>query len=98
MPARAQAAIAAGAAGAAAAWITPTVPVLELANVSKVYPGSPPVRALDDVSLAVTAGELAAVGGPSGAGKATVRHPVGTLDLPTVGAVRRAGAERCRST
>ncbi len=32
------------------------VPVLELDNVSKVYPGSPPVRALDQVSLTVTAG------------------------------------------
>ena len=37
------------------------VPVLELDGVSKVYPGSPPVPALDQVSLAVAAGELVAV-------------------------------------
>ena len=30
------------------------VPVLELERVSKVYPGQPPVRALDQVSLTVT--------------------------------------------
>ena len=44
------------------------VPVLELDQVSKVYPGSPPVRALDQVILAVTAGELTAIVGPSGSG------------------------------
>ena len=37
------------------------VPVLELEQVSKVYPGQPPVRALDQACLAVAAGELVAV-------------------------------------
>ena len=40
------------------------VPVLELERVSKVYPGQPPVRALDQASLAVAAGELSGSGGP----------------------------------
>ncbi|MCW2895598.1 MAG: transporter, partial [Actinomycetia bacterium] len=49
-------------------------PVLELDEVSKVYPGQPPVRALAGVSLAVAAGDLAAIVGPSGSGKSTLLH------------------------
>src|SRR5690348_15469733 len=70
-----------------------TVPVLELAEVSKVYPGSPPVRALDRVSLAVAAGELTAIVGPSGSGKSTLLHLMGTLDAPTAGTVRVTGLD-----
>jgi putative ABC transport system ATP-binding protein len=72
------------------------VPVLELDQVAKVYPGSPPVRALDRVSLAVTAGELMAVSGPSGSGKSTLLHLMGTLDKPTSGTVRITGIDSAR--
>jgi len=72
------------------------VPVLELDRVTKVYPGSPPVRALDEVSLAVLAGELTAVVGPSGSGKSTLLHLMGTLDRPTSGVVRVTGADVAR--
>ena len=72
---------------------SPPVPVLELANVSKEYPGSPPVRALDRVSLAVAAGELTAVVGPSGSGKSTLLHLIGTLDRPSSGTVRVTGLD-----
>jgi putative ABC transport system ATP-binding protein len=69
------------------------VPVLELEQVSKVYPGSPPVRALDRVGLAVAAGELTAIVGPSGSGKSTLLHLMGTLDKPTAGTVRITGID-----
>ena len=69
------------------------VAVLELENVSKVYPESPPVRALDRVSLAVTAGELIAIVGPSGSGKSTLLHLMGTLDTPSAGTVRVTGLD-----
>jgi putative ABC transport system ATP-binding protein len=69
------------------------VPVLELETVSKEYPGPPPVRALDRVSLAVDAGELTAIVGPSGSGKSTLLHLMGTLDTPSAGIVRIAGLD-----
>jgi putative ABC transport system ATP-binding protein len=90
MTARAQAALAAG---TAQAWPAQPVPVLELDQVTKVYPGSPPVRALDRVSLTVTAGELVAIAGPSGSGKSTLLHLTGTLDTPTAGTVRVTGLD-----
>ena len=72
------------------------VAVLELDGVSKVYPGSSPVRALDQASLAVAAGELVAVAGPSGSGKSTLLHLMGTLDKPTAGTVRVTGIDVAR--
>jgi putative ABC transport system ATP-binding protein len=95
MTAGAQAALATGTAAVRAA---PPVPVLELENVSKVYPGSPPVRALDRVSLTVSAGELTAIVGPSGSGKSTLLHLLGTLDTPTAGTVRITGLDAAAMT
>jgi putative ABC transport system ATP-binding protein len=74
------------------------VPVLALEQVTKQYPGSPPVRALAGVSLAVTAGELTAIVGPSGSGKSTLLHLMGTLDKPTAGTVRITGLDAARMT
>lgn len=68
------------------------VAVLELDDVLKQYPGSPPVRALDRVTLRVEEGEMVAVVGPSGSGKSTLLHIIGALDLPTSGEVRVAGS------
>jgi putative ABC transport system ATP-binding protein len=67
--------------------------VLELDHVSKVYPSSPPVQALSEVSLRVRSRELVAVVGPSGSGKTTLLHMMGTLDQPTTGSVRVTGID-----
>jgi putative ABC transport system ATP-binding protein len=75
----------------AATGAMPSGAVLELTEVTKVYPGSPPIRALDGVSLTVGVGELVAVAGPSGSGKTTLLHLMGTLDRPTAGTVRVTG-------
>ena len=73
-------------------------PVLELSDVTKAYPGNPPVYALRDISLAICQGELAAVVGPSGSGKSTLLHIMGTLTRPTTGAVRVSGLDVSRLT
>ena len=64
---------------------------LELVEVTKIYPGSPPVAALRSVSVSVSTGEFVAVVGPSGSGKSTLLSIAGTLERPSAGRVRIAG-------
>ena len=60
---------------------------LALRAVSKIYPGNPPVHALDQVFLDVSPGEFLAVVGPSGSGKTTMLSIMGTLDSASSGEV-----------
>ena len=81
-----------GPAAASASVTAASLPVLELVDVVKAYPGDPPVVALAGVCLRIDIGELVAIVGPSGSGKSTLLHVMGTLERPTRGAVRVAGA------
>ncbi len=62
--------------------------LLEVSNVSKTYRSGPrEVRALENVSLTVDAGEFVAVRGPSGCGKTTLLLIAGGLLAPNEGTI-----------
>ena len=69
-------------------------PVIELEGAGRVYRrGDEEVRALDDVSLSVAAGEAVALVGASGSGKSTLLNLVSAVDRPTSGRVRVCGVD-----
>jgi putative ABC transport system ATP-binding protein len=61
------------------------MPLLELQQIEKTYPSTPPVYALKDVNFSVEEGEFVSIVGPSGSGKSTLLNILGLLDLPTNG-------------
>jgi putative ABC transport system ATP-binding protein len=66
--------------------------LVELRNVSKIYHlGDEEIRALDDVTLDIEAGEFISIIGPSGSGKSTLMHILGCLDSPTQGTIKLDG-------
>jgi putative ABC transport system ATP-binding protein len=73
-------------------------PVLHLDRVSRVHgSGELAVRALQEVTMEVYAGELVAVMGPSGSGKSTLLTLAGGLDQPTSGRVVVEGTDLARA-
>lgn len=68
--------------------------MIEMSELTKVYGlGGQQVRAVDNVSLEVAAGEFAAIIGPSGSGKSTLMNLLACLDTPTEGVYRLDGEE-----
>src|SRR5271154_6253891 len=64
------------------------MPLLSLKAITKEYASEgQPVRALDAVSLEVSAGEFVALVGRSGCGKSTLLNLAGAMDFPTSGQV-----------
>ncbi|MBU1756699.1 MAG: ABC transporter ATP-binding protein, partial [Alphaproteobacteria bacterium] len=69
-------------------------PILELTGLTKVYPGG--LRALDDVDLTITKGEIFALLGPNGAGKTTLIGAVCGMVTPSSGTIRAFGHDLSR--
>lgn len=62
--------------------------MIELINISKIYPAGTGVRALEGVNLTIRDGEYVGILGPSGSGKSTLLNLLGLLDGPTGGVLR----------
>ena len=68
--------------------------MIELVNVSKVYPTpSGEVRALDRVNLSIQRGEFVVARGSSGSGKSTLLLTIGGMIRPTEGRVLIGGQD-----
>ncbi|MDA9713397.1 ABC transporter ATP-binding protein [Acidimicrobiaceae bacterium] len=72
---------------------TDTKTVISINDISKVYEGPPPVKALDGVSLNVIEGDLVAIVGQSGSGKSTLLNMIGLLDSVTDGSIEIEGKD-----
>jgi len=68
-------------------------PILVLSEITKTYPG---VRALSDVSVAVTRGKVHAILGENGAGKSTLVGIAAGSVVPDSGTIGLAGEEFAR--
>jgi putative ABC transport system ATP-binding protein len=62
--------------------------MLEVKNLSKIYGlGEVQVRALDEISLTIAAGDMVCIMGKSGSGKSTLLRQLGLLDRPSTGEI-----------
>lgn len=69
---------------------TGVVPLLEVANISKGFPG---VQALQDISLSLGKGEVLAVIGENGAGKSTLMKILAGVQRQDTGTIKIDGSE-----
>ncbi len=66
-------------------------PLIEVRDVTKIYPSEAQVAALSGLSATFQAGEFTAIAGPSGSGKSTLLNLIGLIDEPTEGEILYQG-------
>jgi putative ABC transport system ATP-binding protein len=71
----------------------PSSLVVQIQGLSKVFPGPPPMTALQPCDLQICAGEFVAITGPSGSGKTTLLSLLGLLDVPSTGTYSLGGLD-----
>ena len=68
--------------------------IIETKNLLKIFNDTAQeVRAVDGVTLDISAGEFTAIVGPSGSGKTTLLNLIGGLDTPTSGSLHVDGKD-----
>ncbi len=69
--------------------------MISINNMCKSYKKekSNTVKAIDDISLQINAGEFVAIVGPSGSGKSTLMNMIGLIDIPDSGSYLLDGRE-----
>lgn len=66
--------------------------LIDVKNLKKYY-NDGAVKAIDDVDLKVTKGEVVVIIGPSGSGKSTLLRSLNLLDMPTDGHIYFGGSD-----
>src|SRR5262249_36627766 len=85
--------------GALAVTVSAAPSEIQLAHVSKTFgraDGASAFRAVDDLSLEITSGELVAILGKTGCGKSTIFNMIAGLGAPSAGSVRVQGRDPFR--
>jgi lipoprotein-releasing system ATP-binding protein len=67
--------------------------LIETRGLTRILPAAVPVTLVEDITLAIGAGEFVAITGPSGSGKSSLLYLLGLLDAPTAGTLAIAGRD-----
>ena len=67
--------------------------LIETRGLTRVLPAAVPVTLVEDITLAIGAGEFVAITGPSGSGKSSLLYLLGLLDEPSGGMLAIEGRD-----
>uniref|UniRef100_A0A9E7ZN94 ABC transporter ATP-binding protein n=1 Tax=Bosea sp. NBC_00436 TaxID=2969620 RepID=A0A9E7ZN94_9HYPH len=67
--------------------------LIETKGLTRVLPAAVPVTLVQDITLAIGAGEFVAITGPSGSGKSSLLYLLGLLDKPSGGTLAIEGRD-----